>query len=76
MNANHPKLCENCVFSQNFYARKLGEITAVFAVRYQQLFIKFWKIHMKASMNRLVFNKTACLQLVPTAGSNISENRD
>ena len=29
---NCPKLCGNCVFSQNFHTRKLGEITAYYAV--------------------------------------------
>ena len=29
---NRPKLCENCVFPQNFHTRKLVEITAFFAV--------------------------------------------
>ena len=27
--ANHPKLCENCAFPQNFYTGKLGEITVL-----------------------------------------------
>ena len=29
---NCPKLCENCVFPQNFHTRKLAEITVFFAV--------------------------------------------
>ena len=29
-----PKLCGNCAFSQNFYTKKLGEITVFFAVLY------------------------------------------
>ena len=28
-----PELCGNCVFPQNFYTRKLGEITVFYAVR-------------------------------------------
>ena len=27
-----PKLCRNCTFLQNFYTRKLGEITVFYAV--------------------------------------------
>ena len=27
-----PKLCGNCAFPQNFHTRKLGEITAFYAV--------------------------------------------
>ena len=30
--ANHPKLCGNCAFPQNFHTRKLGEITVFFSV--------------------------------------------
>ena len=29
---NHLKLCRNCAFQQNFYIRKLGEITVFYAV--------------------------------------------
>ena len=29
---NRPKLCGNCAFQQNFYTRKLDEITVFFAV--------------------------------------------
>ena len=29
---NRPKLCGNCTFSQNYSARKLGEITVIYAV--------------------------------------------
>ena len=30
--ANRPKLCANCAFPQNFHTRKLGELTAFYAV--------------------------------------------
>ena len=30
--SSYPKLCGNCAFPQNFYTRKLGEITAFYAV--------------------------------------------
>ena len=30
--ANHPKLCGNCAFEQNFHTKKLGEITLFFVV--------------------------------------------
>ena len=30
--ANHPKLCGNCAFPQNFHASKSGEITVFYAV--------------------------------------------
>ena len=29
---DHPKLCRNCAFSQNFHTRKLGEIMVLFEV--------------------------------------------
>ena len=31
--AIRPKLCGNCAFPQNFYTRKLGEITVFYAVK-------------------------------------------
>ena len=33
--ANRPKLCGNCVFSQNFYTGKLGEITVFYVVIFE-----------------------------------------
>ena len=30
--ANHPKLCRNCAFPQNFHIKELGEISVVYAV--------------------------------------------
>ena len=30
--SDHPKLCGNCAFPQNFRTRKLGEITVFYAV--------------------------------------------
>ena len=33
--SNHPKLCGNCAFPQNFHTRKLGEITVLYAVPVQ-----------------------------------------
>ena len=30
--SNCPKLCGNCAFPQNFHTRKLGELTALYAV--------------------------------------------
>ena len=38
---NRPKLCGNCVISQNFHTRKLGEFTVFYAViNFQKLKIK------------------------------------
>ena len=31
--ANYPKVCGNCAFSQNFHARKLGEIMVFSAAK-------------------------------------------
>ena len=31
--AIRPKLCGNCAFPQNFHTRKLGKVTAFYAVR-------------------------------------------
>ena len=59
--ANRPKLCGNCAFPQSFHTRKLGEITAFYAVRRtwnktkNQLFI-FYAMHVSNSVtNRKLF---------------------
>ena len=46
--ANHPKLCRNCAFPQNFHTRKLGEITVFYAVSV------LWNVLLLSSIHLLV----------------------
>ena len=41
--ANHPKLCGNCSFPQNFHTRKFGEISVFYAVEKRILKDIFFK---------------------------------
>ena len=64
LRANCAKLCGNCAFRQNFYIRKLGEITVFFAVS------RWWKNDIADLTGREIDSPTlsaGCKQMIDKA---------
>ena len=68
---NHLKICRNCSFPQNFYTRKLGQISIFYAVAitkcngaiiYKKTFF-IW-IHTRLPNFKFVLCNSQCLKLI------------